>query len=108
MEYNNMNNINGILFLSRAPTRHSFTFNLRFLYELQHKTLHYKSICGIFHFRFCFFLCLVCSTESMESFTLICHNSFQYQNNKKATHTFAPRPQIFNCSQKFLSCNKKF
>ena len=29
--------INGLFFLSRAPTHHSFTFNLRFLYELKHE-----------------------------------------------------------------------
>ena len=40
------------LFLSRAPTHHGFTFNLRFLYELKHKIRLYKTVCGIFHFRF--------------------------------------------------------
>ena len=28
---------NGVFFLSQAPTHHSFTFNLQFLYELKHK-----------------------------------------------------------------------
>ena len=28
---------NALFFLSRAPTHHSFTFNLQFLYELNHK-----------------------------------------------------------------------
>ena len=34
-----LDKINGTkkAFLSRAPTRHSFTFNLRFSYELKHK-----------------------------------------------------------------------
>ena len=41
-------------FLSRAPTHHSFTFNLRFLYELKHKVRLSKTVCGIFHFRFRF------------------------------------------------------
>ena len=49
--------INGIrnvlFFLSRAPTHHSFTFNLRVLYELKHKVRLSKTVCGIFHFRFC-------------------------------------------------------
>ena len=40
------------LFLSRAPTHHSFTFNLRFLYELKHKVCHSKTLCEIFHFQF--------------------------------------------------------
>ena len=35
-------------------THHSFTFNLRFLYELQHKVRVSKTVCGIFHFRFHF------------------------------------------------------
>ena len=33
---------------------HSFTFNLRFLYELKHKVRFSKSECGIFQFRFVF------------------------------------------------------
>ena len=41
-------------FLSRAPTHHSFTFNLRFLYELKHKVRLSKTVCGIFHLRFRF------------------------------------------------------
>ena len=41
-----------LLFLSRAPTHHSFTFNLRFLYELKHKVRFSKTVCGIFNFRF--------------------------------------------------------
>ena len=41
-------------FLSRAPTHHSFTFNLRFLFELKHKVHLSKTVCGIFHFRFRF------------------------------------------------------
>ena len=43
-----------VFFLSRAPTHHSFTFNLRFLYELKHKVRLSKIVCGIFHFRFRF------------------------------------------------------
>ena len=45
---------NALFFLSRAPTHHSFTFNLRFLYELKHKVRLSKIVCGIFHFRFRF------------------------------------------------------
>ena len=45
---------NALFFLLRAPTHHSFTFNLRFLYELKHKVRLCKSMCGIFHFRFRF------------------------------------------------------
>ena len=43
-----------IFFLSRAPAHHSFTFNLRFLYEVKHKVLLSKTLCQIFHFRFLF------------------------------------------------------
>ena len=35
----------------------------------------------------------------MDSFTLKHHNSFQNKNNKKATHSFAPRPLIFKLQQ---------
>ena len=45
---------NGLFFLSRAPTHHRFTFDLRFLYELKHKVRLSKTVCGIFHFRFRF------------------------------------------------------
>ena len=43
------------LFLPRAPTHHSFTFNLRFLYELKHKALVSKLSMGfsfLIPFRF--------------------------------------------------------
>ena len=43
---------NALFFLLRAPTHHSFTFNLRFLYELKHKVRLSKTACGIFHFQF--------------------------------------------------------
>ena len=45
---------NGLSFLSRTPTHHSFTFNLRFLYELKYKVHLSKAVYGIFHFRFRF------------------------------------------------------
>ena len=41
-------------FLSLAPTHHSFTFNLQFLYEPKHEVRLSKIVCGIFHFRFRF------------------------------------------------------
>ena len=34
-----------LFFLSRAPTHHSFTFNLRILYELKHKVCTSKTNC---------------------------------------------------------------
>ena len=45
---------NALVFLSRAPTHHSFTFNSRFLYELKHNVRLSKSVREIFHFRFRF------------------------------------------------------
>ena len=41
---------NALFFLWRAPTRHSVTFNLRFLCELNHKVRLSKIVCGIYHF----------------------------------------------------------
>ena len=43
-----------LFLLSRAPTHHSFTINLRFLYELKHKVRLSKTVREIFHFRFSF------------------------------------------------------
>ena len=43
-----------LFFVSRAPTHHSFTFNLRFSYELKHKIPLSKTAYGIFDFRFRF------------------------------------------------------
>ena len=45
---------NVFFFLSRAPTRHSLTSNLRFLYELKHNVRLSKTISGIFRFQFRF------------------------------------------------------
>ena len=99
---------NALFFLSRASTHDSFTFNLRFSHELKHKVHLSKTVCGIFHFRFLFVFIKIlyfCSTKSMNSFTLKCHNSFQNENNRKATNSFAPRPLIFNLQQEVLKCN---
>ena len=41
---------NAHLFFSRAPTHHSFTFDLYFLYELKRKFHLPKTLRGIFHF----------------------------------------------------------
>ena len=45
---------NVLFFLLRAPTHHSFTFNLQFLYGLKHKVRLPEYMRGIFHFRFGF------------------------------------------------------
>ena len=42
-----------LFFLSQVPTDHSFTFNLRFLYELKQQNVCLsKTVCEIFYFRF--------------------------------------------------------
>ena len=41
---------NALCFISRATTRHTFTFNLRFLNEMKHKVRLSKTECEIFHF----------------------------------------------------------
>ena len=41
----------------------------------------------------------------MDSLALKRHNSFQNLNNRKATHSFAPRPLIFKLQQKVLKFN---
>ena len=47
-----------------------------------------------------------CSAKSMDSLTLKRHNkSFQNKNNRKATHSFAPRPLIFKLQQKAWKFN---
>ena len=68
---------NALFFLSRAPTHHNFTFNLRFLYELKHKARHSKTVGGIFHFRFrfAFITNYIFLQQIMDSLALKCHNS---------------------------------
>ena len=47
---------NVVCFLSQVPVYHSFTFNLKFLYDLKRKVCLSKTVSGIFHFwlRFVF------------------------------------------------------
>ena len=70
---------NASFLISQAPTHHSFSFNLQFLYELKHKVHFSQTICGIFHFRFGFAFIKVyfCSTKCMYSLALKRHNFFQ-------------------------------
>ena len=44
----------------------------------------------------------------MDLLTLKCHKSFQNQNNKKPTHSFAPRPLIFKLQREALKFNGIF
>ena len=41
----------------------------------------------------------------MDSPTLRRHNLFENKNNRKATHSLAPRPLIFNLQQDVLKFN---
>ena len=88
---------NALFFLLQAPTHHNFPFNFRFLYELKRKVRLSKTVCGIFHFRFRFVFIFV--QQSADSLTLKRHNSFQNENNRKATHNFSPRLLIFKLQQ---------
>ena len=59
-----------------APTHPSFTFKMWFLYELKNKVGLSKNVYGK-----------------------------DNRNNRKATHSFAPRPQIFKLQQEVLKFN---
>ena len=69
---------NALSFLSRALSRHSFTFNTQFLYELKHKFNLSKIVCGIFPFRLVWFLlkCIFLFNKKHELFTFKHHNPF--------------------------------
>ena len=45
---------NTFFILLQAPTHHSFTFNLRFLYELKDNVCLSKTVGGVSHFQFHF------------------------------------------------------
>ena len=53
-----------------VPTHHSFTFNLRFLYELKHKVRLSKTVCGIFYFWFHFAFIKVYISVQQNAWTL--------------------------------------
>ena len=61
---------NALFFLSRAPTNHSFTVNLQFLYELKHKVGLSKTVCEAFHFRFRFVFIKVYTFVKQSAWTL--------------------------------------
>ena len=79
---------NALFFLLGAQTHHSFTFNLRFLYELKHKVCLYKTV----WFRFAFINDYI---KRMDSLTLKRHDSSQNQNNRKATYSFFSQSSDF-------------
>ena len=44
----------------------------------------------------------------MDYLTLKRHNFFQNENDRKATHSFAPRPMIFKLQQEVFKFNNIF
>ena len=81
----------------------SFTFNLHFLYELKHMVQFSKTMWRIFHFRFCLDFIKVCLF--FYSLTLKRGNSFQNENSRKATHSFAPKLLIFKLEKEVWKFN---
>ena len=94
---------NALVFLSRAQTHYSFTFNLRLLYKVKHKVLLSKTMCRIFHFRFCIIFVKVYIFVQQNVWTVwlkIVIASFKIGIIEK-THTIL-LPDVW-----FLSCNKQ-
>ena len=77
-----LNKINGPknapFFLSRAPTRHSFTFDLRFSYELKHKVRISNTVCEIFHFRFRFYVIILFKIKIREKSQALCSHTSDF------------------------------
>ena len=85
-----------ILFLSQVPIHLKLNFNSQLLCELNHKVHLSKVVSEIFHFRFGFvFKVYIFVQQKAQTFAFSKHNSFQNKNNRKARHSFAPRPLIF-------------
>ena len=95
---------NALFFLSRAPTHHSFTFNLWFSFELNHKVHLSKTLCGIVHFRFCFVFNKVYIFVQQNAWTLWLWNVITPFKIKiiERLHIFVPRPLIFKLQQEVL------
>ena len=99
---------NALFFFSRAPTHHSCTFDLRFLYELKKKFISLKLCVGSSTFDSVSFLLkfiFLFNKRHLDSLTLKRHNSFQNKNNKKAPHSSASRPLILKLQQDVLKFN---
>ena len=91
-------------FLLRAPTHHSFTFNLRFLYEMKRKVHLSERVSGVFHFRFLLVFMKVCIFVQQKAWTLWLENVIIPIKTKiiENSHT------VLLSDLWFLSCNKKF
>ena len=66
-----------LFLLSRTPSNQNSAFNLRFLYELEHKVRLSQTVGGIFHFRFRFVFIEVYIFVQQNAWTLWLYNSFQ-------------------------------
>ena len=76
--------------------------NSQVLYELKHTIHLFQNCMGFsmfdsvsFLLKNFVFVAITFSTKSTDSLTLKRNNSFQNRNNRKGTHSFAPRPLIF-------------
>ena len=79
-------------------------------YQLKRKVHLSKTVCGIFHFWFRLvfikvYIFVFLFNKSIDSLTLKRDNSFQNLNNRKVTHSFAPRPLIFKLQQEVWKFN---
>ena len=66
-----------LFLLSQTPSNQNSAFNLRFLYELEHKVRLSQTVGGIFHFRFRFVFIEVYIFVQQNAWTLWLYNSFQ-------------------------------
>ena len=99
---------NVLFFLSCAPTHHSFTFNLRFFYELRHKVRLCKTVCGFFRFRFRFVVIKVYIFVQQNTWTLWLWNviiSFKFKAIEKPHTQFCSHNSIFKLQQEVLKFN---
>ena len=70
-----LDKINGIknafFFLWRAPTHHTFTFDLQFFYEIRHKCVGFSfSITSRFYVNLCFYLTKIMNSLTFKLFKL--------------------------------------
>ena len=94
-----------LFFLSRAPYHHGFAFDWQFLHELKCKVPLYKTVIGIFHFRFLFvFIKVIFLFNKM-------HGLCDFKTWKRIPFKIKiiEKPHIILLPDLwFLSCNKKF
>ena len=95
---------NALFFLSRAPTQHSFAFNLQVLYKLKHKLCLFKSVFGILHLWFCFVFIKAYILVQQNTYTLDFKNviiAFKIKIIKKPYKAFS---STLSCKIKWCLC----